>query len=63
MLHGLHLIGIAKIWLNSAYTSFLPGIWINENTWLFDVLPEKILGGKVQHKAGAATCSIGQSNK
>lgn len=63
MLHGLYHIGVTKIWLNSVYSSFLPGIWINENTLLFDVLPEKILGGKVQYKAGAATCSTGQGDK
>lgn len=42
---------------------FLPGIWISENTWLFDVLPERILCGKVYYKAGAIACSTGQDDK
>ena len=35
----------------------------NENTSLFDVLPERILCGKVQYKAGATTCSTRQNDK
>lgn len=61
--HGT-LSDTAEVWLNSGYAPFShPVIWINENIWLFDVLPERILHGKVQYKAGATTCSTGQDDK
>ena len=52
----------AEVGLKTVYIPSTP-MRRNENTWLFDVLPERTLCGKVQYKAGATTCSTGQDNK